>query len=61
MKIRFTNKKENEVTEMVVVKEYKSCYACKVTNLKYYEGYFRIYKNWIGMDNNDYKVETVEA
>ena len=32
MKIRYTNKKSGKTTEMVVVREYKNCYACKVTN-----------------------------
>lgn len=58
MRIRITNKKQNKVTEMVVVREYKSCYACKVTNLEHYNGNYRVYKNWIGLDNSYYKVET---
>ena len=58
MKIRYMNKKTGAVTEMVVVREYKNCYACKVTNEEYYKGNFRIYKSWIGMDNDSYKVET---
>lgn len=43
---------------MMVVRESKNCYACKVTNAENYKGNFRIYKNWIGMDNDSYKVET---
>ena len=58
MKIRVTNKKQNEITEMVVVREYKNCYSCKVTNLEHYKGNYRVYKNWIGLDDSDYKVET---
>lgn len=57
MRIRFTNKKSGKTTEMVVVREYKNCYACKVTNSEYYKGNFRIYKNWLGMDDESYKVE----
>ena len=58
MKIRYTNKKRGNTIEMVVVRKYKNCYACKVTNKDNYKGNFRIYKNWIGMDNDSCKVET---
>ena len=61
MKIRVTDKKENKATEMVVVREYKKCYACKVTNCEHYKGNYRVYKNWIGMNNDDYKVEVIEG
>lgn len=58
MKIRYINKKEGTIIEMVVIRELKHCYDCRITNAKYYKGNFRIYKNWIGMDNDSYKVET---
>lgn len=58
MRIRFTNTNTGRVTEMVVTREYKSCYSCKVTNHEHYTGNFRIYKNWIGAKNDGFKVET---
>lgn len=59
MKIRVTNKKIGKITEMVVKREYKNCYHCIVTNLEGYKGAYRIYKNWIGMDDDSFKVEII--
>jgi hypothetical protein len=41
-------------------REYKNCFHCVVINDEGYKGSFRIYKNWIGMDDEKFKVEVIE-
>lgn len=45
---KLIRKMENgKILEMEVMRVYKDCYSCKVTNQEHYRGNFRVYKNWI--------------
>ena len=59
MKIKVTNKKEHRSYVVETKREYKNCFHCVVINDEGYKGSFRIYKNWIGMDDEKFKVEVI--